>query len=79
MMENFFHNIPVLIYSPSGDCAMIHYGKVYFMIRKAIIDVVHMLHVCTTVYIYILFPLIPSSRKIRCNLRFVPFQHSIFS
>lgn len=52
-MENFFHNIPVLIYSPSGDCAMIHYGKVYFMIRKAIIDVVHMLHVCTTVYIYI--------------------------
>lgn len=49
MMENFFHNIPVLIYSPCGDCAMIHYDKVYFMIRKAIIDVVHMLYI----YIYI--------------------------
>lgn len=44
-MENFFHNIPVLIYSPCGDCAMIHYDKVYFMIRKAIIDVVHMLYI----------------------------------
>lgn len=44
MMENFFHNIPVLIYSPCGDCAMIHYDKVYFMIRKAIIDV-HMLYI----------------------------------